>query len=134
MRRLLAIFIIGVLPILALAADNSERQSYEFTTIDGKRAVRSVTPDEANSESTARNRSPVRNPRLMARVLWIDRNSESAIAQNVAATPDGSGIFAGWWLNNQRFAAYASAGMESPVWRYDQYTPWMMPVAASNTR
>jgi WD40 repeat protein len=134
MRRLLTILIVAASPILSTAADNSPRQSCEFSVIDGKRAVRSITPGEGYSQTLSRNRSPIRNPHLMAQVLWVDRNSELAIAQNVATTPDGSGILAGWWLNNQRFAAYASAGLETPVWRYDQYTPWMMPVAASNDK
>jgi hypothetical protein len=67
-------------------------------------------------------------------VVWCDRNHEFAIAENVTTTPDGSMIFAGWWLNNMRFATYASAGLEIPVWRYSVATPWTMPVSASDTK
>ena len=134
MRKLLTILIIGIFPVSLFGGSNADRQTNEFTTQNGMRAVRSVTPGEGLPQMLSQTRPPIRNPHIMADVRWVDRNSENAIAEDVTTTPDGSGIFVGWWLNNMRFAAYASAGTEFPVWRYNQNTPWTMPVAAGNSR
>jgi hypothetical protein len=48
--------------------------------------------------------------------FWIDRNRENAMAEDIAVTPGGSGIFAGWWLANELFSVCAFAGLESPLW------------------
>ncbi len=132
MSKMLSVLLIVLMPISILAATNPLGQSNEFSTMDGKQVMRTVTPGEGPSRILSQERRPYRNPHLMSEVMWVDRNHEDAIAQNVATTPDGSGIFAGWWLNHMRFAAYASAGLETPVWRYYERTPWNMPVAASN--
>lgn len=109
------------------------KQSLEFSNRDGNRTVRTVTTGNDNGEMTLRRKLPIRNPNILAQVLWVDRNHENAIAEDVTVTPDGSGIFAGWWLNNERFSAYASAGLESPAWTYREINDWQMPVASSNS-
>ncbi|HBC48013.1 MAG TPA: hypothetical protein DEO84_04535 [candidate division Zixibacteria bacterium] len=131
MRKLLIVLFL-MLPI-TIWASSAPRISNEFTTINAKRAIRSMTPGEGHIQAMSRSQAPFRNPHLMAQVLWVDRLHENAIADNVTVTPDGSGVFAGWWLNNMRYAAYASAGLETPVWKYYQDTPWSLPVASSNT-
>lgn len=131
MRIFATVLIVCVIMSSALA--ENAVHSYQFSTENGKRVVRVETPRDAGLESTPRPKRPFRNPNLMAQVLWIDRNHENAIAENVTIVPDGSGIFAGWWLNNERFSAYASAGLEAPVWTYRQITDWQMPVNASNS-
>ena len=49
-------------------------------------------------------------------VLWVDRNHGNAVAEHVAITGDGMHIFAGWWLNNKRVAAYRTLGTNVPLW------------------
>jgi hypothetical protein len=117
---------------IAWAGGEYPRQTVEYSTFDGHKTVRSVTPGNGFNTASENRHRPIRNPHLLAQVVWVDRNHELAIAANVATSPDGSNIFAGWWLNNQRYAAYASAGLEAPLWRYRQTTPWTMPVAASD--
>ena len=51
-------------------------------------------------------------------VLWVDRNHQNAIAENVAISNDGMSIFAGWWLNNERASLYRSIGNGVPLWAY----------------
>ena len=126
-------FFIAVAAQMALASDN-QTIGFEFSGVDCNRTIRSTTPIEGNSGSILNQRRPIRNPHIMSEVVWVDRNHEFAIAENVTVTPDGSGIFAGWWLNNQRYASYASAGLDIPIWRYNQPTQWMMPVDASDTK
>jgi len=74
--------------------------------------------------------------RFVIPILWLrywkDDASEAAIAENVSITPDGSNVFAGWWLNHMRYASYATAGLNIPVWRYGVQTSWTMPVSATN--
>lgn len=108
--------------------------SQEFSTENGNRIVRTITGQNGGADLAAERRLPIRNPHILAQVLWVDRNHENAIAENVSVTPDGSGTFAGWWLNNERFSAYASAGLESPLWAYREESDWQMPVGSSNTR
>lgn len=67
-------------------------------------------------------------------VLWVDRNHQYAIAQNVRIAGDGMHIFTGWWLNNMRFSLYRTLGTGIPLWSH--YTPtaqWMLPVGISET-
>jgi WD40 repeat protein len=134
MLKVLTVLLIVFLPISIWAANSLPGQTNEFSTIDGKQVMRSIIPGDGSTGILSQNRHPYRNPHIMAEVMWVDRNHENAIAQNVAITPDGSGIFAGWWLNNMRFAAYASAGLETPLWRYYEQTQWQMPVAACDTK
>jgi len=106
---------------------------YQFSNQDGNRTVMLDTPDNQDFDSVIRPKRPVRNPHIMAQVLWIDRMDENAIAENLAMVPDGSGIFVGWWLNNERYSAYTSAGMNSPLWTYRQLVDWYLPVDATNS-
>ena len=116
---------------LASAADLPMHRQ-EFTVTDGLSAIRSVTPVEGNNSIAAARHLPIRNPQILAQVIWVDRAHEFAIADRVAITPDGYGIFAGWYLNNERFSAYVSTGLQSPAWSYRYNTDYSMPVAASN--
>jgi hypothetical protein len=116
---------------LSLADDN---HTYQFSTDKGSSMVRTETPGGNSYNSATDRHRPFRNPTLLAQVLWVDRAHENAIAEDVAISPDGSDIFAGWWLNNERFSAYVSAGLESPAWAYRQDIDWMLPVAASDNK
>lgn len=65
-------------------------------------------------------------------VLWVDRNHQYAVAENMTIAGDGMNIFAGWWLNNERAALYRSLGDGIPLWTFS--TPladWMIDVASS---
>lgn len=49
--------------------------------------------------------------------LWLDRNHQNAIAENVAISGDGAHGVAGWWLNNMRVSMYTVAGGSgNPTW------------------
>ena len=66
-------------------------------------------------------------------VLWVDRNHQNAIAENVAISNDGMSIFAGWWLNNERASLYRSIGNGVPLWAYSMpLAAWQIDVASSN--
>lgn len=55
-------------------------------------------------------------------VLWVDRNHQYAVAENVRISDDGMYIVAGWWLNNERVSLYRTTGNEFPVWFYSTPT------------
>ena len=107
---------------------------YQFSSENGSRVVRIDTPGDGSIESTLRPKRPIRNPSILGQVLWLDRNHENAIAENLAFAPDGSKFFVGWWLNHERFSAYASAGMNSPIWTYRHETDWWLPVDATDSK
>ena len=130
MKTVMALILSAVTGLTYAADTPLHRQ--EYTTIDGLNAVRSITSFEGVSPLTAARRLPIRNPQILAQVLWVDRAHEYAIADRVAITPDGSGMFAGWYLNNERFSAYVSTGLQSPAWSYRYDTDNSMPVAASD--
>jgi len=134
MRNYLIILLLLALCSTSIASDDRGMIRRDFANRDGYLATRTTTPGQISTPANYERRSPVRNPHILAQVLWVDRNSEAAIAENTAVTPDGSGIFAGWWLNNMRYAAYTAAGLENPLWRYYVQTPWTMPVTASNMK
>lgn len=116
------------------ALDTNQGLKLEFSQQDGQTIVRSTTPGINDPGIAMQRHLPYRNPHILANVVWVDRAHENAIAEDVDVTPDGAGIFAGWWLNNMRYAAYASAGLEAPLWRFNLQTQWTMPVAASNDK
>jgi len=65
-------------------------------------------------------------------VIWVDRNHQNAIAENVRIAGDGMHIFAGWWLNNERFSLYRTLGTGIPLWSFSTPTAeWMLPVGIS---
>jgi WD40 repeat protein len=132
MSKMLIFALMAAFGTVTFAFDNEHGMKNDFSNRDGRQVVRTMTPGEGSSPSLLERNRPIRNPNILAQVIWVDRNHEFAIAENVTTTPDGSSIFAGWWLNNMRFAAYSSAGLEIPLWRYNQQTPWMMPVAATD--
>ncbi len=55
-------------------------------------------------------------------VLWVDRNHQYAVAENVRISDDGMYIVAGWWLNNERVSLYRTTGNEIPAWSYSTPT------------
>jgi WD40 repeat protein len=132
MQKWLLVIVIVLLCISGNAMAAEQKQSMEFSNRDGQQIVRNVTPGEGYIPEILNNSRPIRNPHILGQVNWVDRNHQNAIAANTAVTPDGSAIFAGWWLNNMRYAAYVSAGLEIPFWKYYQQNPWQMPVAASD--
>jgi hypothetical protein len=132
MYKWILVPVIMLLCISGLAVAADQRQSMEFSNRGGQQIVRTITPGDGYIPEILNSNKPIRNPHILGQVNWIDRNHENAIAENTAVTPDGSAIFAGWWLNNMRYAAYVSAGLEMPFWKYYQQSPWQMPVAASD--
>ncbi len=132
MKKSLIIIMASLCGITArLSAEPGFRS--EFSERDGNRIIRTLTGENQFSEKINRQKPPIRNPRILAQVVWVDRAHENAVAENVTITPDGSSIFVGWWLNNERFSSYVSAGLESPLWSYRQNNDWQMPVASSNS-
>ncbi len=132
--KIYLIFILALLIALsAQAFAENTTHTYQFSSENGERVVKTDTPLDGSFGAIVRPKLPIRNPSIMAQVVWVDRAHENAIAENVAVTPDGSGIFAGWWLNNERFSSYVSAGMNSPLWTYRQEVDWQLPVDASNS-
>ncbi len=132
MNKTITFFMVLFLMSSAAALADNLSHSYQFSDENGSRLVRTETPNQGYADDLLSRKLPVRNPHILAQVVWVDRNHQNAIAERVAVTPDGSGIFAGWWLNNERFSAYVSAGMQAPLWAYSQDVDWQMPVDASN--
>ncbi|MBD3168560.1 MAG: T9SS type A sorting domain-containing protein [candidate division Zixibacteria bacterium] len=112
----------------------TEGVTLEFRDNGGLKEVRSVTPEGQQAEQSYKPvRVPVkRNPNLLVSEMWVDRNHENAIAENVTVSPNGADIAAGWWLNNERVAAYRSAGLGSPAWRFNFTPDWQIPVDNSD--
>jgi WD40 repeat protein len=51
--------------------------------------------------------------------VWIDRNHQNAIAENVAISGDGGYGLVGWWLNNKRVDLYnVPGGAGVPLWTH----------------
>jgi len=134
MRSLLTVLLVVGFCSVALASDDTGLIRYDFTSRNGQQLMRATTPGQTYVPANFERRLPIRNPSILGQVVWVDRNHEFAMAENTTTSPDGSMIFAGWWLNNMRYAAYASAGLEYPLWRYNVETPWTMPVGASNSK
>uniref|UniRef100_A0A7V5XZ31 T9SS type A sorting domain-containing protein n=1 Tax=candidate division WOR-3 bacterium TaxID=2052148 RepID=A0A7V5XZ31_UNCW3 len=57
-------------------------------------------------------------------VIWVDRNHRRAIVQSIDITDDGMGIFAFWYLNDQRAAFYRTTGTNTPIWEYPGSFYW----------
>ena len=106
MKAFLTVLAVAFLCLSVTAYSGDAKHIYQFSDQNGNRTVMIDTPNIQKFGSAVRPKRPVRNPHIMARVLWIDRMDENAIAENLAMVPDGSGIFVGWWLNNERFSAY----------------------------
>jgi WD40 repeat protein len=134
MKVLITVLFIAFLCLNSVANAGDAGHTYQFSNQDGNRAVMIDTPNNGSIEPNIRPKRPIRNPNILAQVLWVDRVHENAIAENVVMVPDGSGLFVGWWLNNERYSAYASAGMDSPIWTYRQLVDWYLPVDATNDR
>ena len=128
------IFVVFVLSWFVLIMQSKADPGFrsEFSQRDGNRIIRTTTGENQSSDRVVNRKLPIRNPRILSQVVWVDRNHENAVAENVTVTPNGSSIFAGWWLNNERFSSYVSAGLESPLWSYREDNNWQMPVASSN--
>lgn len=110
---------ISVVNVPVIAGDFEGISSY-IDSSESIRKIRYLTPGERGDLPTASQpQQPVKiNTRLLADIIWVDRNHEYAIADNAAISPDGGDISAGWWLNNSRTAEYRTIGGASPVWRY----------------
>ena len=53
-----------------------------------------------------------------AGLYWVDRDHQSAIANESAISMDGAGILTSWYLNNDRIACYETEGSAIPLWNY----------------
>ena len=134
MRIWLIVLLVIILCFAASASDDNGFIRYDFASRNGRQLMRATTPGQLQTPTNFERRLPIRNPDILGQVVWVDRGHEFAIAENTTTSPDGSMIFAGWWLNNMRYSAYASAGLEYPLWRYNVETPWTMPVGASDSK
>jgi hypothetical protein len=134
MKTLIAVILIAFFCLGAVADADDPAHRYSFSNQNGDRAVMIETPNNTSLEPNIRPKRPIRNPNILAQVLWVDRAHENAIAENLAFAPDGSKFFVGWWLNHERFSAYASAGMNSPIWTYRHETDWWLPVDATDDK
>ncbi|MBD3369087.1 T9SS type A sorting domain-containing protein [Candidatus Fermentibacteria bacterium] len=72
------------------------------------------TPFEAVDVPTAGGPSVL----YRAEQLWVDRNHRNAIANEAVMNGPGTGIFASWYLNNERLARYVTLGAGEPMWEY----------------
>ncbi len=68
-----------------------------------------------------------------AEALWVDRNHQAAIADEVAISGNGQGILASWYLNYDRLSRYVISGTGVPLWSYDMPdNTWGMDVSAGS--
>ncbi|MCK4807500.1 MAG: hypothetical protein KAT09_07625, partial [Candidatus Aegiribacteria sp.] len=68
-----------------------------------------------------------------AEELWVDRNHQAAVANEVAISGNGQGILASWWLNKDRLSRYVISGTGIPLWSYDMSdNNWGMDVSAGS--
>ena len=68
-----------------------------------------------------------------AEELWVDRNHQNAIANEVAISGNGQGILASWYLNNDRLSRYVISGTGTPLWSFNvPDNDWGMDVSAGS--
>ncbi len=68
---------------------------------------------------------------LLSEVFWVDRDHQNAIADETVICRDGTGILAGWGLNNDRVSRYDTFGSEIPLWNFSMpANEWEIDVAA----
>lgn len=65
-------------------------------------------PDAPEAEGTSR--------LYRAEQLWVDRNHQSAIANEASIGAAGQAILASWYLNNDRLSRYVTCGGGTPLW------------------
>lgn len=68
-----------------------------------------------------------------ANTLWVDRNHQAAIANEVSISGNGQGILASWYLNNDRLSRYVIMGTGIPLWSFGMAdNDWGMDVSAGS--
>ncbi|MCD4701142.1 MAG: T9SS type A sorting domain-containing protein [Candidatus Aegiribacteria sp.] len=73
---------------------------------------------ENTEQLTAEETSWTLNRDIRGEVLWVDRIHNNAIANETVISSDGEGIFASWYLSNDRVSRYGTHGTEIPIWSY----------------
>jgi hypothetical protein len=103
--------------------------TYEIEFTASGRSARSVLLGVPPSQSTPGEGAPA--TQNSGTILWIDRNHQNAVAQNVAITGDGRYVITGWWLSNARASLYDTVGTGIPLWSFPISTAFFVPVDAS---
>ncbi len=107
---LLALFVVAGTAIASARTETS-------VSPDGTRIARTLTAlDGAAGQPAAQEATPVFEAAGQNTYLWLDRNHQNAVAENVAISGDGSYGVAGWWLNNMRTALYRIYDDNLPEW------------------
>ena len=133
MKKALLICALSIFAIVAAANASDPAHKQEYSSSNGYKTVRTVTPNKGNYQNSSSRRLPVRNPQILAQVVWVDRDHENAISKKAAISPDGYNILAGWQLNHERYSSYVSTGLQWPVWEYRQEADGSLPVDATNS-
>jgi len=78
--------------------------------------------------------SETRSNQFRAEAVWVDRNHQNGIADEIAISGNGQGIIASWYLNNDRLARYVISGTGVPLWNFAMPdNTWGMDVAAGSS-
>ena len=123
-----------LLMVIALAAAFPGHEA-SFET-DGSFTETSTSTDPGSSSlGTAETSYPSSEGEFSAlyraEELWVDRNHQNAIGNEVAISGNGQGILASWYLNNDRLSRYVISGSGSPLWTYTMPdNDWGMDVSA----
>ena len=88
---------------------------------DGLQVVTS-TLQASSSHSLTEPSVPVAGGRSIlyrAQQLWVDRNHQSAIANESSIGGAGQVVFTSWYLNNDRLSRYVTCGGGEPLWSFE---------------
>lgn len=133
MKRTILVYTLFLIVFVAAANASDPAHKQEYSNSNGYKAVRTVTSDKGDYQNTFTRKMPIRNPQILAQLVWVDRNHEEATIKKTAISPDGYNILVGWYLNNERYSSYVSTGLQLPNWVYRQEADGNMPVDASNS-
>ncbi len=94
------------------------------TTADGKKVAHSVI--QTGTETVTLNTYQTIDNHFWSDtgVVWVDRNHRNAIVEAIGISGDGMGIFASWYLNDERVGFYRSTANNIPVWEYSGEFGW----------
>jgi WD40 repeat protein len=84
-------------------------------------ATRMVTEAVGPAEAAEETAAPVAEGASLlyrAQQLWVDRNHQSAIANETSIGGAGQVILASWYLNNDRLSRYVTCGGGTPLWSW----------------
>jgi hypothetical protein len=82
---------------------------------------KTVTETEGRAAAAEETAAPVAEGASLlyrAQQLWVDRNHQSAIANETSIGGAGQVILASWYLNNDRLSRYVTCGAGTPLWSF----------------